>query len=672
MSEFINKLFLSDFMPQAYCYLWTPQIVWLHAISDATITLAYYLIPLMLFYFVRKRRDVPFNWMFVMFGIFILGCGTTHLMEVWTLWHGTYRLAGLIKAITAGASVATATLLFPLIPRALALPSPAQLTAANLELEREIGERRRTQEALQNAHNELEARVQQRTAELAQANDQLRMEISERKRAEEALRKQASLLELAHDAIIVRDMDNKITFWNPGAAETYGWQRDEALGKVAEELLQSAYPSDVQGLNEEVIRKGRWDGELLQTRRDGRKIVVASRWALQRDDNGEAAAILQINRDITERKQAEEKLRRSEAFLAEGQSLSHLGAFGWKVSTGQMEFSRETFHILGFDPEQPAPSFGAAIERVHPDDRAFADRIIEAAVREKKDYELDVRLALPDGSTKHAHAVGRALTNGAGELEFIGTLMDITDRKQAEQSLQTAQAQLAHMARVITMGELAASIAHEVNQPLAAVVANASACLRWLGGSNPNLDEARATVTRIIKEGTRAGEVVGRIRSLMKKTPPRMSSLDINQVINEVLVLTGHEIHRHGVSLRTELADGLPAVTGDAVQLQQVMLNLILNAIDATSAKSEEQRELFLTSQSLGPDHIVITVQDSGVGIDPRKVDQLFEPFFTTKTSGLGMGLSISRSAVEAHGGHLWATPNEGPGATFQFSLPAG
>jgi PAS domain S-box-containing protein len=672
MSEFLRKLFSSDFMPHGYCYLWTPQIVWLHAISDATITLAYYLIPLTLFYFVRKRRDVPFNWMFWMFGIFIFGCGTTHLMEVWTLWHGTYRLAGLIKAVTAVASVATAVSLVALIPRALELPSSAQLTAANFELDREIGERRRAQEALQSAHNELEARVQQRTVELAKANYQLRVEISERKRAEEGLRKQASLLDLAHDAIIVRDLDNKITFWSPGAEETYGWERDEALGKGVQGLLQSAYPSDVRDLNKAVIREGRWAGELTQTRRDGKQIVVASRWALQRDDNGEPAAILQINTDITERKQAEENLRRSEAFLAEGQSLGHTGSFGWNVASGELEFSRETFRILAFDPEQPVPSFEVAMERVHPEDRAFADRILDASIREKKDFELEVRLALPDGSTRYVHVVGRALANERGDLEFIGTLMDVTGRKQAEQTLQTAQTQLAHMARVITMGELAASIAHEVNQPLAAVVANASACLRWLGGANPNLDEARTTVTRIVKEGTRAGEVIGRIRSLMKKSPPRMSSLNINELIDEVLVLTRHEIVRHGVSLRTELADGLPAIIGDTVQLQQVILNLILNAIEATTARSEEQRELLLTSQSQGPDQIVITVQDSGVGIDPRNVDQLFEPFFTTKSSGMGMGLSISRSAIEAHGGRLWATANEGLGATFQFSLPAG
>jgi PAS domain S-box-containing protein len=670
MIEFLRKLFSSDFMPHGYCYLWTPGIIWLHAISDGTIALSYYLIPLGLVYFVRKRRDLPFHWMFLLFGLFIFGCGTTHLMEVWTLWHGTYWLAGAIKAITAAASVVTAALFVPLIPRALALPSPAQMRDANLRLEREIGERTRVQESLQRAHDELDIRVQQRTAEIARAIQQLLAEITERMRAEEALRKQANLLELAHDAIIVRDLDDRITYWNSGAEETYGWLRQEALGKLAQVLLHPTYPSDLEAVKSELIREGRWDGELTQTCRDGRRIVVASRWALQRDDSGKPAAMLQINTDITERKQAEEKLRRSEQFLTQGQSLSHTGSWGWNVTSGRLVFSEEAFCILGFAPAQAAPSFQEVMERIHPEDRPFIDRLLAAAIREKTDYEFDARLVLPDGSTKYVHSVGRAVTKEESDLEFVGTLMDVTERKAAEQTLQTAQAQLAHMARVSTMGELAASIAHEVNQPLAAVVTNGSACLRWLAGAEPNLDEARAAVTRIVKEGTRAGEIVGRIRSLMKKSPPHVSTLDMNGVIHEVLTLTSHEIGRHGVQLRTELEAGLPAITGDPVQLQQVMLNLIMNAIEATSARGEGERELLLTSESQRKDEILIAVRDSGVGIDPRNLDLMFKPFFTTKTSGMGMGLSISRATIEAHGGRLWAAPNEGTGAIFQFSLP--
>jgi PAS domain S-box-containing protein len=672
MMEFLKRLFSSDFMPHGYCYLWKPDLVSLHAISDGTIALAYYLIPVALVYFVRKRKDLPFNWIFLMFGIFIFGCGTTHLMEVWTLWHGTYWLAGAIKAITAVASVATAAVLVPLIPKALALPSPQQLKLANLQLEQEANERRRAEAGLLKAHAELETRVRERTAELAAANQQLHVEIGERKRAEEVLRKQASLLDLAHDAILVCDMNGDIAFWNPGAEETYGWPGQEALGKAGHELLGSEYAGGLESPMKIVVRDARWEGELVQTRRDGRRIAVASRWALQRDEGGNPTAILQINTDVTERRRAEQNLRRSEAFLAEGQRLSHTGSWGWDVSSGALIFSRETFYILGFDPEQPAPTFQTAMDRFHPEDRASVDRILETAIRERKNYEIHARLALPDGSIKHVHCVGHAATTQSGALECIGTLIDITDRKLAEQELQVAQAELAHMARVTTMGELAASIAHEVNQPLSAVVNYASAGLRWLNAAAPNLDGAREAVTRIVKEGNRAAEVIGRIRSLIKKSPSQMSALDMNELINGVLVLTHHEVLKRGVSLRTELAADLPQIMGDRVQFQQVILNLLLNAIEATSEMSEGPRELLLTSQAQRPDEILIAVRDSGVGIDPGKAEQIFNPFVTTKGGGMGMGLPISRSIIERHGGRLWARANEGLGATFQFSVPVG
>jgi len=671
MIDFLGKLFSSDFMPHGYCYFWKPEIVWLHAISDGAITLAYFLISLTLVYFVRKRRDLPYRWMFVLFGLFIFGCGTTHLMEVWTLWHGTYRLAGIVKALTAMASLATAALLVPLIPRALTLPSPSDLRAANRRLESEIHQRLHMQQELQKAHDELDLRVQQRTLELATANAQLRAEIAQRKGAEEILRKQASLLELAPDAIIVRDMNDEITFWNSGAQETYGWQHAEAMGKTAQTLLDSRYPLEIENLKAVVVGERRWEGELIQTRKDGKRIVVASRWALLRDDQDTPAAMLQINTDITERKLAEEKLRRSEEFLAEGQRLSHTGSWRWKVASGELEFSKEAFRILGFDPELPTPSFQTAIERIHPEDRVLFDRIVNEAIREKRNYELDIRLVLPEGTTRYAHSVGRIVSGEFDELEFLGTLMDITDRKLAEETLQSAQTQLAHMARVTTMGELAASIAHEVNQPLAAIVTNANACLRWLSRAEPDLSEAQTAATRIVKEGNRASAVIERVRSLMKKSPPHMSTVDMNEMIKEVLTLMRHLVIRDGVSLQTELADNLAAITGDAVQLQQVILNLLLNAIEATGARSSDPRDLVLTSQNNGPDEIVIAVRDSGVGIDPGSADQLFKPFFSTKAGGMGMGLAISRSTIEAHGGRLWATPNDGPGATFQFSLPA-
>jgi hypothetical protein len=299
VSEFLHKLFSSDFMGHGYCYLWKPEIVWLHAISDGLIAISYYFIPVTLAYLVRKRRDLPFHWVFFMFGLFIFGCGTTHAMEIWTLWNGTYRLAGIIKAITAGASLATAVALVPIVPRALRLPSPAQLRAANLELEMEIAERRRVEDALRVAL----LGVQQRTGELAQLNQELQAEIAHRRFVEETLRKQANLLDLAHDAIIVRDMNDVVTYWNAGAEEIYGWKREEAVGKITSQLLHSMYSTSLDVLKAEVVRESRWEGELAQTRRDGSKIVVASRWALQQDVEGRAVAVLQIDSEITDPKQ---------------------------------------------------------------------------------------------------------------------------------------------------------------------------------------------------------------------------------------------------------------------------------------------------------------------------------------------------------------------------------
>jgi PAS domain S-box-containing protein len=543
MNEFLRKLFSSDFMPHGYCYLWKPEIVWLHATSDAAIALSYFFIPLALIYFVRKRRDLPFHWMFLLFGLFIFGCGGTHAMEIWTLWHGTYRLAGVIKAITAVASVTTAAALVPMIPRALLLPSPSQLRAANLGLEREISERNRVERSLQLAHDELELRVRQRTQELATANLQLQAEISERLRTEEDLRKQAELLELAHDAIIVRDFDDRITYWNSGAEQVYGWTREKALGETVPNLLQSIYPSSIESIKEEIVRVGSWEGELTQTRQDGETVIISSRWALQRDEHDQPAAVLQINTDITERKRAEENLR-------------------------------------------------------------------------------------------------------------------------------SMHAQLAHLARVTTMGELAASIAHEVNQPLSAVVTNGNACLRWMALAEPNLDEARAAVTAVVKEGRRASDIIARIRALMKKSPPQMTQLDVNVLIREVLILIKHEVQRNRVMLRTDLTEGPTAVMGDRVQLQQVILNLVMNAVESASTTAESHTEVLVTSRN-DENQVTVAIRDSGVGIDPKNLDQLFNPFFTTKPHGMGMGLPISRSTIESHGGRLWAASNPSRGATFQFTLPA-
>jgi PAS domain S-box-containing protein len=378
-----------------------------------------------------------------------------------------------------------------------------------------------------------------------------------------------------------------------------------------------------------------------------------------------------LREQLTERRRAEEELRRSEAYLAEGQRISHTGSWGWNVATGELFWSREHFRICGFDPETAKPSYPMFLERIHPKDRLFVEQTVDKAVRERSDLEMDYRIVLTDGSTKYLQSLGHPVISESGDLiEFVGTVMDVTERKRAEEALREAQAELAHVTRVTTLGELVGAIAHEINQPLAAVVNNASACLRWLAANN--LEEARQSATLITTDGHRAGEIISRIRALVKKAPPQKDLLDINETILEVIALARSEVQRNRVSLQTQLLNDLPLVLGDRIQLQQVILNLVMNGIEAMSAVTDRSRELLIRSVLLGSDRVLVAVQDSGIGLQPESLDHLFEAFFTTKPKGMGMGLAISRSIIEAHGGQLWAIPNDGPGATFQLTLHVG
>ena len=378
-----------------------------------------------------------------------------------------------------------------------------------------------------------------------------------------------------------------------------------------------------------------------------------------------------LREQLTERRRAEVELRRSEAYLAEGQRISHTGSWGWNVATGEIFWSQEHFRIFGFDPETVRPSYPLFLERIHPKDRPSVEQTVDRALRERSDLEMDYRIVLTDGSTKYLQSLAHPVIRESGDLvEFVGTVMDVTERKRAEEALREAQAELAHVTRVTILGELAASIAHEINQPLAAVITNGSACLRWLAGATPNLDEAREAVGRIIRDGKRASDVIGRIRALVKKSGTEQVRLDINEVIQEVVGLIQTEIPKNGVVLRMELAPDLPRVLGDRVQLQQVILNLVMNGIEAMSAVTDRSRDLLLRSRQYESDKVLIAVQDSGIGLQLESLDHLFEAFFTTKPKGMGMGLAISRSIMEAHGGRLWAVPNDGPGVTFEFALP--
>jgi PAS domain S-box-containing protein len=376
-----------------------------------------------------------------------------------------------------------------------------------------------------------------------------------------------------------------------------------------------------------------------------------------------------------ERKRAEEELRASESFLVEGQRLSHTGSWAWNASTGKLIWSEEHFRILGLDPRDTELSLDVFWEKVHPDDRVGLQRTFESAIREKRDLEQEFRIVTANGCIRYLYGVGHAILNEAGELtEFIGSTMDITERKSAETGLEEARAELERVTRVTTMGELAASIAHEINQPLAGVVTSANAGLNWLAANPPNLSKTREALERVRRDGTRGGEVLARIRALLKRTAPAKTFVSVNQIVGDVFALITGELRQNQIDPRLDLSNVDLFVLGDAVQLQQVLLNLIKNAIESMAAVASGPRTLRIQSrlgELNGKPAVVIEVSDTGAGFSSADSSRLFEAFHTTKPQGMGMGLWISRSIIENHQGRLTASSDHGSGATFAIMLPS-
>jgi signal transduction histidine kinase len=391
-----------------------------------------------------------------------------------------------------------------------------------------------------------------------------------------------------------------------------------------------------------------------------------------------AAANEELRKEIAERRLAEARLheeeralKRSEALLAEAQRLSSTGSFTWRVVTDEITWSDQSYRIFQIDRATPV-TFGLIDNRVHPEDLpAFKERL-EFARSDGRDVELDFRLQLPDRSVRYIHVVAHSSRDEDGKLEYTGAVQDVSERRLSDEALGKARSELAHVARVTTLGALTASIAHEVNQPLSGIITNASTCLRMLAVDPPNVDGARETARRTIRDGNRASDVITRLRALFGKEGAATESVDLNEATREVIALSLSELQRGRVILRSELADGLPPVTGDRVQLQQVILNLLLNASEAMSGVHDRPRQLVIRTERDEGDRVRLTVQDAGVGLDPHGVNRLFDAFYTTKSGGMGIGLSVSRSIIESHHGRLWAAPNDGPGATFSFSIPRG
>jgi PAS domain S-box-containing protein len=670
--QLLKALFSSGpFMPHGYCYMWYPGLVWLHVVSDSLIALAYLSIPFSLLYFVRKRRDLPFHWMFACFGIFILACGATHAMEVWTLWHANYWVSGSIKAITALVSVPTAILLVRLMPHAVALPSPAALQL-------EIAERTRAEENLSLAKTELERGVDERTAELKKVNEDLVLEIGRRSGVEQTLRDNEEQLRLAQEAAAlgVWDWDPLIdrAVWSDRHFRIFGL---EPSAQTFEEsgFVSMIYPEDRAAVKlaiREALRPGgKFDAEYRIRRKDGQLRWVLSQGQTHCDTASQPIRMIGLTLDITDRRQADEELRRSEErfrLLVEGiadYAIVMLDPAGFVSS-----WNSGAEHIMGYRAQE---IIGQHVSCFYDDEDLRkgkpATTLREAGAVGR--FEEDGWQLRKDGSRFRANAILTALRGQQGELiGFAKITRDLTQSRRAEEAVQTAHAQLARVVGASTMGELTASIAHEINQPLAAIVTNANASRRILASPTPDLEEVQQAVTDIAEAGTRAAEIIARIRALLKKSAPEKETLDMNQVIHQVLALIPGVLEKQHVSVEMELRPTMPPVLGDQVQLQQVLLNLIMNGIEAMNTILDRPRVLTIRSD-VRESGLEFAVQDSGNGLDPRHIDHIFDTFFTTKTSGIGMGLPISRSIIEAHNGRLWASSDRASqGATFRFSLP--
>jgi PAS domain S-box-containing protein len=509
--------------------------------------------------------------------------------------------------------------------------------------------------------------------------EDLKFQVSERKKAEAEVRELARgleakirhLVEANVVGIVMWNLEGAITGANEAFLRMVQYDREDlSSGRVRWTDLT---PAEWRGHYERAVADLKATGifqpfEKEYFRKDGSRVPVLLGGALLEGDGNEGVAFVL---DLSEQKRAERALRRSEAFLAEGQHLGQIGSFSWRVATDEITWSAELYRIYELEIGVPV-TLELIRSRVHPEDVSLIEKMkmVDQARQGGHDFEWQYRLMMPDHSIKYMHAVAHATRDQDGQLEYIASVQDVTARRLTEEARDQARSELAHVTRVMSVGTLTASIAHELNQPLSGIMTNASTCLRMLAADPPNVDGARETARRTIRDGNRASEVVTRLRALFRKKETTNESVDLNDATREVLALSSSELQRNRVILKQELTDDLPAVTGDRVQLQQVILNLLRNASDAMSGVDGRPRQLLIRTEEGEDDQVRLTVKDAGVGFAYQAADRLFESFYTTKNDGMGIGLSVSRSIIESHHGRLWAMPNNGPGVTFSFSIP--
>jgi PAS domain S-box-containing protein len=500
-------------------------------------------------------------------------------------------------------------------------------------------------------------------------------DITDRKRAEETL--QLTQAHFREGQRLARmgswTSDGTKCQWSDELFQIYGLDPRKGVPST-EEFLTIIHAQDRPSMAEAIrlmleeergcdvtTRVMRPDGKMRYVRCVGMRVV----------EQGVFKGFLGTGMDVTEQELLTQELRRERAYLNEAQGLAHIGSFACNFVTGQnFHLSDETIRMHGFDPSGPQVPFEDFFATIQPEDLQGVKDALEKAIRTRTDYDIEYRICRADnGNIRFFRSLGHH--NPAGEIgDYVGTTIDITERKRAEEArekLRQLEADLAHMNRVNMMGELAAALAHEIKQPITAAVTNAGACLRFLEMERPDILEAREAASGTVGCATRAAEIIDRVRALFKKTAPQWEPVNINELIREIALLLQNEIRRHSVAVHLGLAENLPEVMADRVQLQQVLMNLMLNAIEAMQGV---RAHLEINSQRTDDGQLLIAVSDTGLGLPTEKADQIFDAFFTTKPQGTGMGLAISRSIVESHGGRLWASSNSGPGATFRFTLP--
>jgi PAS domain S-box-containing protein len=510
---------------------------------------------------------------------------------------------------------------------------------------------------------------------------------------------QARLLDLSHDMIFVRNRRGIISFWNRCAEETYGWSAAEAIGRSADELLQTAYSDPRDAIENILIDRGRWEGRIKHRTRAGALLDVEARWALQYDHLGKPLDVLETLTDVTEREQAHAALVESERRYRRMFDASRIGVVeeDWtsvrtalqtlNVDKADLDeylrdnpsFVRNARSLVRIKDVNPAlrtmlgatdrSALPVSVDELMSESERTFHGALAAFAHGEPFYEGETELVGIDGRSVPVLFTITFPAEPDGDRNVLAFVIDITERRRSQDALLAAQADLAHASRVATIGELTASIAHEVNQPLAAIVTSGEAGMRWLRRDVPQLDEVASAIGRIVSEGRRASEIVTRIRAFLKKNPADQNLLGIAEIISEAATLVERELSKEGVSLEIKVRPDLPSIRGDRIQLQQVLVNLLVNASQAMAQQSGP-RIVTLRADLDGSGSLVVTVEDTGPGIEATDLPRLFEPFFTTKQDGMGMGLAICQTTVEAHGGRLTVESVPGAGATFRLTMP--